>query len=244
MPEVIALWPFEGWTDLSFILAGSILLAAAASAGWCLLVGSDRAFLGIGLDYAAIFTALAVIGLSRAVGGSDLAMPLVGLTSIGATVYGLLVVLWARRHPWRDPRPTPRIVLASFVLFVVALISIGSLLVAGAPGILPWRVGVDAGRIVGLMFLGAAVYFAYGLVDRRWENAGGQLAGFLAYDVVLVVPFLVRLASGTPSYYDTGTGEPLRLNLLLYTGVVAYSGLLAAWYLFLDPRTRSRRRRP
>jgi len=116
--------------------------------------------------------------------------------------------------------------------------------VSGIPTLVVFANGAEAGRIVGLMFLGAAVYFAYGLVDRRWENAGGQLAGFLAYDVVLVVPFLVRLASGTPSYYDTGTGEPLRLNLLLYTGVVAYSGLLAAWYLFLDPRTRSRRRRP
>ena len=42
------------------------------------------------------------------------------------------------------------------------------------------------------MFLGSATYFAYGIVRPRWTNAGGQLAGFLAYDLVLIVPFMTR----------------------------------------------------
>jgi hypothetical protein len=240
VPEVIALWPFEGWTDLSMVLAGSILLAAAASAGWCLLTGSDRAFSGIGLDYVAVFVPLALIGVTRAADGESATMLLLALSAVGGTVYGLLLLRWARRHPWRDPRPTPRLVIASFAVFVVGLLIAGGLLVAGVPGILPWRADQEVGRIVGLMFLGASAYFAYGLVDRRWENAGGQLAGFLAYDIVLIVPFVARLASGAPSYYEVGTGEPLRLNLVIYSGVTVYSGLLAAWYLIVDPRTRLR----
>jgi hypothetical protein len=92
------------------------------------------------------------------------------------------------------------------------------------------------------MFLSAAAYFAYGLVERRWENAGGQLAGFLAYDVVLIVPFLTWITSGRPSYYGT-SGKGLRLNLLIYTLVVVLSGALAVYYLFIQPTTRIRPRR-
>ena len=89
------------------------------------------------------------------------------------------------------------------------------------------------------MFLGASAYFAYGLVDRRWENAGGQLAGFLVYDIVLIVPFAVRLISGEPSYYGSPS-EPLRLNLVLYTVVIVVSAIIAGYYLLIHPATRLR----
>jgi len=62
-----------------------------------------------------------------------------------------------------------------------------------------------------------------------WTNAGGQLAGFLAYDLVLIVPFLVRLPTIPPEWF---------VSLVVYTAVVTYSGLLAAWYLFVSPTTR------
>jgi hypothetical protein len=79
------------------------------------------------------------------------------------------------------------------------------------------------------MFLGAAAYFAYGVFRPGWYNAGGQLAGFLAYDVVLIIPFLQRLPTVEPE---------LRVNLIIYIIVVSYSGLLAIYYLFLYPGTR------
>lgn len=79
-------------------------------------------------------------------------------------------------------------------------------------------------------------------VDRRWENAGGRLAGFLAYDLVLLIPFVVRILSGSPSYYGSSS-EPLRPNLL-YTAVVLLSGVLAAYYLFIHGPTRMPSRRP
>jgi len=65
----------------------------------------------------------------------------------------------------------------------------------------------------------------------RDGNAGGQLAGFLAYDIVLIVPFLQRLPTVAPEH---------RIGLYLYTAVVTYSGLLAIYYLFVHRRTRVR----
>ena len=94
---------------------------------------------------------------------------------------------------------------------------------------MPWSITPELSTLFGLMFLGAAAYFAFGLVEPRWENAGGQLAGFLAYDAVLIVPFVQRLPTIDPA---------LRLNLVIYTAVVATSAILAIWYLGLDRRTR------
>jgi hypothetical protein len=83
--------------------------------------------------------------------------------------------------------------------------------------------------VIGLMFLGAATYFAYGLLRPSWANAAGQLAGFLAYDLVLIGPFLSRLPTVAPEH---------RAGLTIYIAVVSYSGLLAIYYLFIHPATR------
>jgi hypothetical protein len=73
------------------------------------------------------------------------------------------------------------------------------------------------------------VYFAYGLYKRYWSNAGGQLAGFLVYDLFLIVPFFQRF--GTIS-------DTLRVSLTIYTAVVTLSALLALYYLFIHGPTR------
>jgi hypothetical protein len=90
-------------------------------------------------------------------------------------------------------------------------------------------VTVDAQILYGWFFLGAAAYFAYGVLRPSWHNAAGQLAGFLAYDVVLIVPFLNLLPSIRAEW---------RLNLIVYIIVVSGSGLLAIYYLFINPATR------
>ena len=70
------------------------------------------------------------------------------------------------------------------------------------------------------------VYFAYGLWRPVWGNAKGQLVGFLAYDLVLIVPF-VRLWFSSPS-----------LSLAVYIAVIAGSAVVSIWYLALSPRYR------
>ncbi len=121
--------------------------------------------------------------------------------------------------------------VVSFGVFTAALLVVSTLLLArNSP--LPWQVTGDRSTAIGLMFLGAAAYFVYGLVDRRWENAGGQLAGFLAYDAVLLWPFVERLPDIAPEF---------RLALWIYTAVLVYSGIVALVYLAFHPATRGRR---
>jgi hypothetical protein len=67
------------------------------------------------------------------------------------------------------------------------------------------------------------------LLRPSWANSAGQLARFLANDVVLIVPFLNWLPILAP--------EP-RTGLIIYTAVVTYSGLLAIYSLFIHKPTR------
>lgn len=240
----IGLWPFPGRTPLTNIFIGSIFAAAAAATAWCLVMRSDRGLAGIAIDYLTILVPFTVFSLAQVAGGAPATPPSTdgasasiphvaafGVASAAGAVVGLGLLRWSRSHPWRDPRPTPRLVRASFVVFVVALVIVSGLLIARVPGILPWPITPELSTLIGCMFIGASAYFAYGVVRPRWENAGGQLAGFLAYDIVLIVPFVVRLPTIEPG---------LLPNLVIYTGVVVYSGLLATWYLAFDPRTRGR----
>jgi hypothetical protein len=228
-PAATSLFPFEGMTPLSYTFVGSIYLAAAASTGWCLFERSDRAIAGIALDYLAILVPFLAIAAARVAGGGPTEIAAFAGACIVGIVLGLLLLRWALSKPWRTARPTPGPVRWSFAVFVVALVIVGGALVLQVPNVMPWTLTPELSTLFGFMFLGAAAYFAFGLVEPRWENAGGQLAGFLAYDVVLIVPFLTRI----PTIDDA-----LRLNLLVYTAVVIYSGLLAAWYLLADRGTR------
>ena len=83
----------------------------------------------------------------------------------------------------------------------------------------------------GLIFLGAATYFVYGALDPHWGNAVGQLAGFLAYDLVLLAPFL--------EHFGTAQGGSL-ISLIIYVAFLVYSGTLASYYLFASNATRLR----
>ncbi|MEX1170193.1 MAG: hypothetical protein WEE50_08635 [Chloroflexota bacterium] len=230
----VGLLPFEGRTPLSNIFVGSIFLAAAASTAWCITEGSGRAIAGIALDYVAIFIPFTIVSFAAAAGASSDRAPALAAfgvsTAVGALV-GVWLLRWAMARPWTDPRSLPSPIRVAFVVFVLALVPVGLVLVLQVPNILPWPVTPELSTLFGLMFLGAAAYFSFGLLDPRWENAGGQLAGFLAYDLVLVVPFLVRLPTIEPS---------LLPNLVVYTVVVIGSGILALFYLAIHAPTRVR----
>ena len=227
-PFAVQLWPLPYTDQTSFIFIASIFAAAAASTLWSVGVGEYRGLAGIGLDYLTILTPLAILMFQTA-GGLSGALGSFGIISALGAAFGLVLFLWARRVPVRDSRPTPRLVYGSFAVFVVALLIAGGSLVFQRPNILPWSTSTSSAVIYGWMFLGPAAYFAYGLLRPGWYNAAGQLAGFLAYDLVLIVPFLTQLATITPT---------LRINLIVYVVVISYSGLLAIYYLFINPTTR------
>jgi hypothetical protein len=226
-PLATGLWPIPNTTPLTFIFFGSIALAAAASTLFCVLLNVPGALVGIALDYIVIFAVLAVYMLRATPTLGSGATTLV-FGGVGGVLFGLWLLWYGWRRPITDARRTPLLVRISFILFVIALILVGGVLVTNRPYIMPWSI-TGNGAIIGWMFLGAAVYFAYGVVRPRWHNAGGQLAGFLAYDLVLIIPFLQRLPT---------ISDPLRASLIIYTIVVVYSGILAAYFLFVHPSTR------
>ena len=147
----------------------------------------------------------------------------------GSAIANLAIYFVTRKLPAVDLLPLPKLVRASFGVFIVALILVGGALVLKSPNILPWDLSPEGSVVYGWIFLGAAVYFAYAVAKPLWENAAGPLLGFLAYDLVLILPFLQRF-SDVPDHQ--------RLSLIIYTAIVSYSGLLATYYLFVDRQTR------
>ena len=227
-PVALALWPLPDTTPLTYIFIGSIFAAAAASTLFCVLLNVRGALVGIALDYIVIFVPLTIFML-QASAWVGTGPAIFGLVSAVGIVFGVWLLRYGLGGPITDPRPCPPLVRISFAVFVVALILVGGAMVLKQPNIIPWRITPDGSVVIGWMFLGAAAYFLYALARPSWHNAGGQLAGFLAYDIVLIIPFLQRLPT---------VAEEFRLSLIVYTIVVTYSGLLAAYYLFLHPSTR------
>lgn len=222
---ITGLWPLVSTTPLSFTFIGSIFAAAAASTLWCLVVREDGALSGIALDYVAILLPVTILMIQVADGRAPYIVFAVAC-AVGV-LFGLGLWMQTFRLPIKGEPATPRIVYWSFIVFVVALILVGGALILGTPAVLPWNVTQETGVVFGWMFIGAAAYFAYAVARPSWHNAGGQLAGFLVYDIVLIEPFLRRLSTSGSS-----------LNLVIYLAVVLYSGVLAAYFLFINPATR------
>jgi hypothetical protein len=229
IPMVVDLWPLPYTNDMGFIFIGSIFGAAAASTFWSLFTKEDGALAGIGLDYLTIFAPVSVFAFELASNSRNIEMHLFFVASVIGALFGLGLFLWSSRIPIRDPRPMPKLVRVAFILFTIALIIAGGALVLKTPNVVPWTINASGSIIYGWMFLGAAAYFVYGLVRPSWHNAAGQLAGFLVYDLVLIIPFINMLNDVQPAR---------RLSLIVYMLVVSLSALLAIYYLFINPQTR------
>lgn len=222
------LWP---WTDgrLSYIFLGSILAAIAAPILWIGLTGelgaSRAGALNLLLPSVAGSAYFAWLWLERDAGSLLVA----ALVFAGLAAINFVVFLWSRRIPLRDTRPTPTLVRASFAVFAIALILVGSALVMRADHIFPWPLKPESSLMFGMIFLGAAVYFIYATLVPVWTNAVGQLLGFLAYDLVLIVPFLDHFSAVKDDH---------RLSLMIYLAVILYSAALSIYYLAIHPATR------
>ncbi|MBL8161457.1 MAG: hypothetical protein JNJ61_05675 [Anaerolineae bacterium] len=228
LPIVDDLWPLNYTGEMSFVFLASISAAAAASTLWCVYADEPAALFGIGLDYVTIFTPVAITMFSIAARDRDVLG--FAIFCAVASLFGVGLLLYSRKRPFVDQRPMPGLLRLAFVGFVLALI-IGGSWVLFDPSVLPWSITREISALYGWFFIGAAAYFGYGMIRPRWANTAGQLAGFLAYDLILVVPFLNML----PTIPDH-----LRFNLLLYMSIVVISGILSAYYLFLAMSNPSR----
>jgi hypothetical protein len=229
MSWATSLWP---WPDgrLTYIFAASITAAIAAPIIW----------MGPSAEWGAAFSG--AINLIIQAGG--MAIFMLQFSSMSeqpnlvtyALVFGAFalvnvgVLFWSRRHHTRDTRLTPRPVKYSFAVFVVLLVIFSIGLLLKSPNIFPWPLKPETSVLIGWVFAGTALYFGYAVIHPLWNDARGQLLGFLAYDLILILPFLAHFAVVEPEH---------RLSLTIYTGVLIYSGALAVYYLFIYKATRS-----
>ena len=219
-------WP---WPDgsLSHLFVGSVLAAIAVAliwigctAEWGALAAGALTALVMTTGQAGYLFLLARqphrAGLLPAAGR----FALVALASLG-------LLLWSRRFPIRDARPMPWLLRLSYALFVLLLVLVGSALLRHA-AIFPWSVAPDSSVMFGWIFLADACYYCSSLLKPRWHNARSQLLSFLAYDLVLIPPFLGLFARPTTNV----------TSLIIYLLVLFYSAGVAVYYLFFDPVTR------
>lgn len=222
--DVLRIWPFIGY-GLTPVFLASILVAIAAPVIWIGLSGEFAALRGGAANLLVAAGGIAAYGLSQSWGDPAGRVQIFAAIHVGVAMVAVLLLVVSQRAEWDDDRPTPIPVRIAFGIFGLTLVAVGTALVL-RQDVFPWPLDRDTSIVYGLIFLGAAVYFAYGLRCPVWGNAKGQLVGFLAYDLVLVVPF-VRLWFVSPSP-----------SLAIYLAVIAGSALLSIWYLALSPRYR------
>jgi plastocyanin len=216
---------------LGSIFIASMLAAVALPLIWIGLSGELGAARGGALNLLVSFGGLSVHLLGLAIAGGGTKLWVYAAISALAVPASLAVYLFVRKIPLQDPRPVPPLVRGSFAVFAGFLLVVGYLLLRAAPTAFPWPLAPEVAIVHGWLFLGASVYFMHGLLRPGWANAKGQLLGFLAYDVVLVVPYLLHTRHVLPEH---------RLSLGVYLAVIGYSGLLAIWYLLIRPAGHSR----
>jgi len=226
IPLALNLWP---WQDgrYSHLFIGSILAAVSAAALWIGWTGELGALPAGSLNVFVIALTTSVYFFSLA-GQRRAEMLVFGLISMLMAFISYATFFWSRRLPLTDQRPTPKLVRVSFGIFIASLFLAGGALVLHMP-IFPWDLNPDSSVIFGCIFLGDVFYFLYGLFRPHWGNAFGQLLSFLAYDLVLIVPFVLLF----------NTVKPDRMiSLIVYVAVLIYSAGLAVYYLFINLQTR------
>lgn len=231
LPWATALWPWPT-SRLSNIFIASILAASAAPVMWIGLSGDLAAITGGAINL--LLTSLGMAAFSFHTYAQDNGRPSIlifALICIAFASICLGLVLWARRLRFQDARPLPTVLRLSFAVFLVILTIVGSAMVLRVANAFPWPLSPEQSTLYGWIFLGAACYFLYALLVPKWSNAKGQLLGFLAYDLVLIVPFVSHFHKVDPNLW---------INLVIYTAVIIYSGVLAAYYLVLHRTTRIR----
>jgi hypothetical protein len=225
-PLALAIWPWEDGR-YSYLFVGSILAAISTAALWIGWTGEFGALPAGALNIFVIALTTSIYFFQLASQGRE-RMIVYGLISLLSAVISLVAFFWSLRIPLMDERPMPKLVRVSFGLFIASLFLAGGALILKAP-IFPWALNPDSSVVFGCIFLGDAFYFLYGLFRPQWTNAMGQLLSFLAYDLVLIIPFIGLIKDVSPEHM---------LSLVVYLAVLIYSGGLAAYYLLIHPQTR------
>jgi heme/copper-type cytochrome/quinol oxidase subunit 4 len=224
MPWAISLWP---WQDgkLSFMFIAAIMAAIGLPLFWLGWSGELAAMRGGALDLATTYTGL---GMTILVGAESakqwLSIPIVLGGIVLAALFNLWLYKWSSRLTFKDNRRTPNLVRWAFLLFGIILVVVGIALLLRYPYIYPWPLQPQSSVVFGWIYLGAAVYVLHSVIYPVWGNIKGQLLGFAAYDLVLLIPFINHIDVVKPAH---------QLSLSFYLLFIVCSLLLSLYYLLI-----------
>jgi hypothetical protein len=219
-------WPVN---PLDFILISSFLAGATVTILWLGFVGDWGAATGATMNVGSMNLGAAIFLYQKYGETSDERFL---SRAIAFTVFAVInagVFVWTLKHPIRDRRPASNALRGCFVLFSGLLIVAAVQLMRRSPTIFPWPLEDDTEIMFGWLFLGSAVYFTYGLVRPSWHNMRGQLLAFLAYDLILLPPYLYLFPIVQPDHFR---------SLCVYIAVLVFSSIVSIYYLFIDRTTR------
>lgn len=229
-----SLWPNPDDTTLSYRFVAAMQAAIAAAMLWIGLSGHLHLMAAGTLNLTVMFAGMG-ISLLR---DDTLLGPNSQLYAAGCLVFAIFNVFlfaWAKRIAEPSQQPMPATVKWSFGVFVVALASVGALLINQTPEIMPWPLSPLTSVLFGWMFFADAFYFLFALIYPRWYNSVAQLWSFLAYDLILIGPFLARRSQ----VVSRSLPEEVWINnsITVYLAVLFFSLALGINYLILHPET-------
>lgn len=230
LPWAVQTWP---WPEkrMSHIFIASVFGAMGAAMAWVALSGRLAAAAGGFLHVATMCAGLAMLLWPLALRDAS-AVPMGYAVACTALALACLAAFgFVRRLPVLDQRPLPLSLRVWSLLYIAILLPAGSALVAQLPGVMPWPLRPEMSMVCGWVFLSAAWSFAYPLLRPQVEQLRVGLIGFLAYDAVLIGPFIGHLETVRP--------ELLR-SLQLYLLALAVTAGVSLYYLFVCRATRWR----
>jgi hypothetical protein len=227
IPLLAEIWPLGDTIAVDSFL-GAYLAGVGASLLWIGVSGDLGAIVAGALSLAVLYTSLAIAWFRLSFGATPGLRP-TALVCGAAALFSAGLALWSRRIAIRDAQPLPRFAAVAFVVYVLLLGFVGGALLLRRPNVFPLPLGPAAAALVGSAFLGSTAYFLYSLARPFWRNACSQLWGFLAYDLVLILPLISRIGVVDAAH---------RPALLLNIAVLVFSGVLAIYFLLIAPATR------
>ena len=230
--EVEAAQQIFPWSlsHLSSIFLASIFGALSAPVLWIGYKQEIAAAVGGAINLSVTYLGMAIFCFQLYFADTSRHAILIFAIACSLLLIGCIVLYFITRNfEFTDQKQMPAAVRYSFMGFAFVLLVAGTALILKTPNIFPWALSEELRVLYGWIFLGAMFYFIYGAWKPYWGNAQGQLVGFLIYDLILIIPFIQHFSN---------VADEMRLSLIIYICVLIYSGLLAAYFLFINRETK------
>jgi hypothetical protein len=237
IPWTVSLLPLHFDTTyndtLGFMFIASMVSAWGVSSIYIGATGKIAPAFTTLINYILVFGGLGILYLQLSLQNTNSvnqsALSVMGIFSILIALFSAYWLWLLRNTAVSNPIPMPK-TLRRAIGVMTLFVGITSMsLIVFKYNILPWDGTTIFGIVYGWLFVGTGAALLYALVRNKWEIVAAQLLGFLAYDLVLIPPFIDFFSQVRPDKLP---------GLIMYFCFVVGSAILAIYYLFFDVRTR------